>query len=131
VSVTLLFFMVRACLQKPWRRQGRHRRMEHMFVFETFWIGEALALRGIAKAFPVLPSRLIKSKSLPIVIFDPKKRWVLRPEQMHTTAKWTPYAGMEINGGVETTIVRGMLIYHQASVVGEKGYGAFITPNLL
>ena len=42
--------------REPRRRQGRPRCMEHLFVFETFWIGEALALRGIAKASPVLPS---------------------------------------------------------------------------
>jgi dihydroorotase-like cyclic amidohydrolase len=49
---------------------------------------------------------------------------------MHTTAKWTPYEGMEMTGGVETTIVRGMIIYHQGNIVGERGYGAFIRPNL-
>ena len=86
-----------------------------------------------AKIFKLYPRKgaLAIGSDADIVIFDPKKRWVLRPEQMHTTAKWTPYAGMEINGGVETTIVRGMIIYHQGNVVGEKGYGAFIRPNLL
>jgi len=71
VSVTLLFFMVRACLPKPWRRQGRHRRLEHWFVFETFWIGETLALCGIAKVSPVLPSRQMKTKTLPEDFLEP------------------------------------------------------------
>jgi len=86
-----------------------------------------------AKIFKLYPRKgaLAIGSDADIVIFDPKKRWVLRPEQMHTTAKWTPYADMEINGGVETTIVRGMIIYHQGNVVGKKGYGAFIRPNLL
>ena len=63
-----------------------------------------------------------------IVIFDPEKRWVLKGDQMHTTAKWTPYEGMEITGGVETTIVRGKIIYHQGRIAGGKGFGAFIKP---
>ena len=63
-----------------------------------------------------------------IVIFDPEKRWVLKGDQMHTSAKWTPYEGMEITGGVETTIVRGKIIYHQGRIAGDKGFGAFIKP---
>jgi dihydropyrimidinase len=85
-----------------------------------------------AKIFKLYPRKgvLAIGSDADIVILDPKKRWVLRTDQMHTTAKWTPYAGMEITGGIETTIVRGMIICHQGNVVGEKGYGAFIRPNL-
>jgi allantoinase len=86
-----------------------------------------------AKIFKLYPRKGILSigSDADMVIFDPEKKWVLRGEQMHTTAKWTPCEGMEVTGGVETTIVRGMIVYHQGNIVGEKGYGAFIRPNLL
>ena len=84
-----------------------------------------------AKIFKLYPRKgtLSIGSDADIVILDPIKKWILRQDQMHTTAKWTPYNGLEITGSVETTIVRGRVVYHEGQIVGEKGYGIFIRPS--
>jgi len=41
---------------------------------------------------------------------------------------WTPYAGRRVHGLVETTIVRGRVVYEAGRVVGEPGWGRQVRP---
>jgi dihydroorotase len=42
---------------------------------------------------------------------------------------WTPYAGRTVRGAIDTTIVRGHVVYRDGKVVGEPGWGKQARPN--
>lgn len=44
---------------------------------------------------------------------------------------WTPYAGRTVRGVVETTIVRGQVVFEDGRVVGEPGWGRQARPEPL
>jgi allantoinase len=84
-----------------------------------------------AKIFGLYPKKgiLAPGSDADIVVFNPREKWEVKGEDMHTTAKWTPYEDMQITGKVETTIVRGKITYHEGKIIGEKGYGKFVHPT--
>ena len=42
---------------------------------------------------------------------------------------WTPYAGRRIRGSIETTLVRGRVVYENGTVAGEPGWGRQARPG--
>ena len=42
---------------------------------------------------------------------------------------WTPYAGRTVRGTVETTIVRGEVVYEDGNVIGRPGFGRQARPT--
>ena len=60
------------------------------------------------------------------VVFDPSEKWTITADKLHMQAGWTMYEGMEVTGRVKETWVRGMKVYENGKVVGEKGYGQWI-----
>lgn len=83
-----------------------------------------------AMIFHLFPKKglLAPGSDADIVILDPKKKKVVRAEEMHTKAGWTPYEGMELTGVVDMTILRGKIIFQDGKVMEENGYGSFIRP---
>jgi dihydroorotase-like cyclic amidohydrolase len=83
-----------------------------------------------AKIFGLFPKKgtLVPGSDADIVILDPGKKWIVKGEGLRSNAGWTPYEGMEVTGKVETTIVRGKIIFEEGNVIGEKGYGRFLQP---
>lgn len=53
-----------------------------------------------------------------VVIWSPEKRFVVRPETLRHRHKLTPYANQRLQGVVETTFLRGEIIYDKGSFVG-------------
>jgi allantoinase len=86
--------------------------------------------RNPAKIFRLFPQKgtLAPGSDADIVILHPTKKWTITREKMHTTAGWTPYEGMEITGTVDTTIVRGKIIFQEGEIKAEMGYGKFLRP---
>ncbi len=82
-----------------------------------------------AKIFGLYPQKgvLAVGSDADVIVLDPQKKWYIHAENLHSTAGWTPYEGMELRGSVETTIVRGKIVYQNGEIIGEKGYGRFIT----
>jgi allantoinase len=81
-----------------------------------------------AKIFGLSPRKgtLAPGSDADIVIFDPKEKWTIKAEEMHTKAGWTLYEGMQITGRVKTTIVRGQIVFNNNKITGKKGHGVFI-----
>ncbi len=52
-----------------------------------------------------------------LVIWDPDSRWKVQPEAIHHRHKPTPYAGMELYGVVERTILGGRVVYRDGNFV--------------
>ena len=59
------------------------------------------------------------------VVLDPSVNTVLKAENMHSIANWSPYEGMKVNGKILNVFVRGKEVYN-GKVIGEKGYGEFV-----
>ena len=46
-----------------------------------------------------------------VVVFDPDRRWVVRPEGFHSKSRNTPFGGEELVGRVELTLVDGRPVF--------------------
>lgn len=61
-----------------------------------------------------------------LVFFDPKKRWIVREDGMFSNARWTPFAGMAVQGQVVATMVRGAFAFRDGEVLAKPGDGTFV-----
>tara|TARA_B100000945_G_C20400739_1_gene607212 strand:+ start:378 stop:1793 length:1416 start_codon:yes stop_codon:yes gene_type:complete len=64
------------------------------------------------------------------VIFDPNEEYVVDSSKWFTKAKDCDrvYSGLNMNGNILQTYVRGELIYGNGEIVGERGFGEFVRP---
>lgn len=69
-------------------------------------------------------------KDADLVIVDPHAEWQLNSSEMLTKAKEIAliYDGITVHGKVETTILRGHVIYQNGVVTGVPGFGQIVTP---
>jgi len=59
-------------------------------------------------------------------IVDPSISWTIRGDNMHSSAKWTPFEGMAVQGKVVKTILRGKVIYDGKDIMAQPGKGKFV-----
>jgi dihydroorotase (multifunctional complex type) len=86
-----------------------------------------------AKIFGVYPRKGViqPGSDADLVIVDMQKGRVLSGDKMYTKCGWNPYAGREVKGVPEMTIVRGKVVMEDyGNVVGKPGYGEFVSPTL-
>jgi dihydropyrimidinase len=85
-----------------------------------------------AKAFGLYPLKgsLEPGTDADILIFDSAKESVLRNDNRHTVAGYTPYDGMKVKGRAETVILRGEIILENNEFLGKRGAGRFIPAGL-
>ena len=69
-------------------------------------------------------------KDADLVLFDPSAQRTLRQADLHHTADYTPYEGIELTGAVRSVIVRGRLVIDEGGFVGERGWGRFVERRL-
>ncbi|NLL36550.1 MAG: allantoinase AllB [Fretibacterium sp.] len=62
-----------------------------------------------------------------LTLFDPSVRWTLTPEMLLHKNKHSPYIGMEFEGRVKATLVRGRKVYDGEKIVAEPGSGQLLT----
>ena len=81
-----------------------------------------------ARIFGLWPrkGRLEPGADADLVLFDPSAEGVLRDEELHSAAGFSPYTGLQLKGRVQTTISRGRVVYDRGLVVGDAGWGRFI-----
>ncbi len=53
-----------------------------------------------------------------LVLFDPDESFVVRAEESESSQGYTPFEGMELNGRVKSTYLRGQRVYDDGNVVG-------------
>jgi len=84
--------------------------------------------RNVARTFRLPPTKgeLRPGADADLVLLDPKKEWVVRDDQMLSNARWTPFAGMKVQGQVVATMVRGRFVYRDGQVLAKPGDGRFV-----
>ncbi|MGH2512116.1 MAG: dihydroorotase, partial [Candidatus Limnocylindrales bacterium] len=63
-----------------------------------------------------------------MAIVDLEREVEIRDEIVLSKIGWTPYAGQKVHGSVETTVLRGQVVYENGSVVGKPGGGQLARP---
>lgn len=70
--------------------------------------------------------RLSEGFDADLVIIDPSVSWTLDERELHSSAGWSAYNGMELQGKVSHTIVSGTVVYEEGAVIGDAGHGKFV-----
>ena len=63
-----------------------------------------------------------------VTIVDLDRAYEIRDEDVISKIGWTPYAGRVVRGAVETTLVRGRVVFSEGQVVGDPGWGRQARP---
>jgi allantoinase len=58
---------------------------------------------------------IVRGRDADLVVFDPDKTLTVDPMAIHHRHRATPYEGRILAGHVETTFVRGRVVYHESS----------------
>jgi allantoinase len=87
-----------------------------------------LLSRNVVRVFNLPPAKgaLHPGAHADLVLLDPKQRWVIRDEDMHSNARWSPFAGMVVQGRILATMVRGRFVYRDGEVLAKPGDGQFV-----
>ena len=66
-------------------------------------------------------------KDADLVIMEPDKKWTVLGENLYSKGKITPFEGMQWEGFVKQTILRGQLVYDaEKGILAEPGYGKML-----
>lgn len=81
-----------------------------------------------AKRFKFYPKKghIALGADADFAILSPSDRWTIHGENMRSSAGWTPYEGLTVEGRVARTILRGKTIYDGKAVTGKAGDGKFV-----
>ncbi|MCP5096967.1 MAG: amidohydrolase family protein, partial [Chloroflexi bacterium] len=64
-----------------------------------------------------------------IALLNPDQSWTIRAEDSFSAQEYTPFAGIEGHGVVNSTFLRGQLVYYDGQMVGEKRGGYLKRPS--
>lgn len=56
-------------------------------------------------------------------VIDPDHSWVLGARSYFTKAGWSPFTGRQVQGRVEYTVSRGVVVHERGAVIGAPGHG--------
>lgn len=81
-----------------------------------------------AKLMGMWPTKgeLLVGSDADIVIFDQKKTWTVDWRELHNSAQYSLWDGLEMTGQVRDTILRGSTLVESGSWVGRKTGGRFL-----
>lgn len=83
---------------------------------------------NVAKIFGCSPQKgtIAVGSDADIVIYDPKKKFIISKENMHSDVDYTIWENCEMTGYPIMTFSRGRLVYEEGSFTGEPGWGRFV-----
>ncbi|MCB1246390.1 MAG: amidohydrolase family protein, partial [Acidimicrobiia bacterium] len=81
-----------------------------------------------AKLFGMYPKKgtIAVGSDADIVIFDPGVSWTKSADNHHMDVDYSAYEGMEVEGKVDTVLLRGKVIVTQGEYRGQKGDGRYL-----
>ncbi len=74
---------------------------------------------------------LVIGKDADIVIYDPKKEFVIHQNNMHSACDYTIWEGVKLLGYPVQTYCRGTLVFDKGNFVGTRGFGRFVKRSLI
>src|SRR5215217_257482 len=89
----------------------------------------ALTSTNHAKTYGLYPRKgtIAIGSDADIAIWDPERTVTITHGLLHDGSDYTPYEGLEVTGWPVLTMVRGRTIMREGELVGEKGYGAYLS----
>jgi allantoinase len=66
-----------------------------------------------------------------LIFVDMKRKRMLDNSKIISKCGWTPYHGREVTGDVMLTMVRGKVVMQEGEVIGEPGWGRFVTRKMV
>jgi allantoinase len=84
-----------------------------------------------AKRFGLYPCKGIigLNADADLLIINLKENYQIRNEDLFTKLKISIFDGQKIHGKLESTFVRGNLVYDKGEIIGKEGTGKILTPN--
>ena len=81
-----------------------------------------------AERFKLAPRKgaIIVGADADFAVLDPNCQWAFQADKSRSSAKWSPYDGMKIQGKVTRSILGGRFIYEDDKLLAQGGDGAFI-----
>ncbi len=70
--------------------------------------------------------RLATGFDADLAVFDARRNVVFDASLSETNARWSPFDGVELDGRVEATYVRGRQVYGDGAVLGAPGSGSWL-----
>jgi dihydroorotase len=66
-----------------------------------------------------------------LMVVDLDRVFTITDEMVLSKVGWSPFSGRDVRGAIETTLVRGRVVYREGHVVGEQGWGRQASPDPL
>jgi dihydroorotase len=97
-----------------------------------------ISLERVVNVVATAPARIFRLASkgrldvgadADVAIVDLDAELEIRDEIVLSKIGWTPYAGRRVKGVIETTLVRGRVVYEGGAVVGQPGWGRQARPS--
>lgn len=88
----------------------------------------ALTATNHAKTYGLYPQKgtIAVGSDADIAIWDPSLETVIKHENLHDGADYSPYEGLPVKGWPVTVIVRGKIMVQDGELVGQKGDGIYV-----
>ncbi|MDR1869691.1 MAG: dihydroorotase family protein [Treponema sp.] len=89
-----------------------------------------LASEAPAKIWGIYPQKgnLLPGADADLTVVDMKRKTKISADRLHSKSKTSPYDGMETEGTVASTIVRGKFVVKDGELTGNRGFGALVSP---
>jgi dihydroorotase len=90
-----------------------------------------LSLADLVSRMSAMPARIFNlpggtlapGATADVLVFDPAVAWTVRPEEFYSKSRNTPFAGRQLRGRAETTIVRGQVVFARETGSTPPGAG--------
>lgn len=84
-----------------------------------------LSIQDLINKFNRNPRRIFNLPEQPntYVEVDMDEKWIIPNEMSYSKAKWTPFAGMQVQGQVHRVVLRGEVAYVDGQVLVPQGFG--------
>jgi dihydropyrimidinase len=122
--------------------QAGHANVELRFplVFHLGVVGKRMSENRFVEVVSTNPAKLMGlypqkgtlevGSDADIVVFDPNHIWRVHHEELHMSSDYSCWQTWEIQGKVQTTILRGSVLVLDGRYVGSKGGGKFLPRRL-
>jgi dihydropyrimidinase len=120
--------------QTPGGLPGIETLLPMMYTLFCYELGEPvekivrLMTANPARIFGIYPQKgvLQVGSDADVVLYDPRPEAIVRHQDLHYLAGYSPYEGMKVKGKVRTTISRGEVIYQDGAFPSQAGRGQFV-----